>query len=208
MRVAGGFHRGVEIHRVRVVLVALVAEQGIEVAAAAEPDFAGHQHPRVHVRRRYARIARVRDQRDAARPEFAVRLVGAWDLRREGFRKRPVDLREMHAHLFEHPAAHQAHPAAAQIFLAVAARPFGQFESPGGALVERRTGRVLKGFEPGADIGLQSLEPCAGTGFLVGERVGFRFRGHGRTLDRRAPVSQEACCHIRQGALTRVRQGG
>ena len=121
MRVAGGPHRGMEVYRVRIVLIALVAEQGVEVAAAAEPGLAGHKHARVHVRRRHARIARMRDQGHAARPEPATGFVGAGDLRRKGFGERAVDLREMHADLFEHLAAHQAHPAAAEVLAAIAA---------------------------------------------------------------------------------------
>ncbi len=72
MRVAGGFHGGVEIDRVFEVLIALVIEQGIEISAAAEPGLAGHQHAGIHVRGGHFRIARMRDQRNARGPESAI----------------------------------------------------------------------------------------------------------------------------------------
>ena len=54
-------------------------------------------------------------------PPNPVGLVGAGYLRSKGLGKSSVDLREMHADFLEHAPAHKAHPAAAEVFLAVAA---------------------------------------------------------------------------------------
>ena len=74
MRVAGGFHRGMEGLRVGIALRAATVEHRGEVGAAAEPCFCRNDKARVHVHRRHMRIVQVRDQRDARGPE--ARVVG------------------------------------------------------------------------------------------------------------------------------------
>ena len=132
-------HRGVEGARVGIVLGAAAVENRREVGAAAEPRLAGDDEARVHVHRRHVRIVRMRDQRNAGRPEARI-AFGARDFLAELRREFAVDGRAMHADLLEHAAVHHRHHAAATRLAGVVGA------LPGRALeTARRIGRTAAG---------------------------------------------------------------
>ena len=193
MRIAGRLHGGMKIDRVFKALIALVGEQGIEVAAAAKPGFAGHQHARVHVGRGHARVEGVSDQGNSAGPELTAGFVCAGYLGSKGFGKSAVDFREMHANLFEHLAPHQAHAATAQVCAAIAPAPVLQHESPGISTVKRGQGSVFDGFEARDDVFLKRPEPGACLGLARREIGSLSVADHAlllrfRSLPRKSPV--------------------
>ena len=158
--VAGRLVGGVEIGRVRHRL-RRVEPHRRQVAAAAEPALGGHQHARVEMRRRHARALHMRDQADAARPEPRV-FRRARDLGSEFRAEFAPDGGDVHAHLFEHPAAHHAHDAAtagAAVF--GRAGPGGLGEAAGGPVGQGAVLLVLDRLERGADPVAQALEPGA-----------------------------------------------
>ena len=154
MGLAGGAQCLVKIYGVGVGLVAPGVEHRGQVATAAKPRSGGDHHARVHVGARDVGVLRVGDQRYAAGPEARV-FFGTRDLAAKLRRKLAIDLRDMNPDFLEHPARHQRHGAAAQIFC-VAALP----------RCALKTTRRLIGQGPGvglldllhrrADAGLQS----------------------------------------------------
>ncbi len=125
---AGELHGLVEGERIGIVLRAAPVEHRRQVGAAAEPPARGHHHARVHVHGRHVGIVRVRDQRNAARPEARV-LLGARHLLAELGRELAVDGRDVDADLLEDAAVHHRHGAAAA--LALVALPRRALEAAG-----------------------------------------------------------------------------
>ena len=100
---AGRLHGRVERQRIGVLLRAPGGEHRRQVAAAAEPPFGRHHEARVHVRGRHVRVVRMRDERDAGRPEARI-VLGAGDLLAELGRELAVHGRGVDAGLLEHAA--------------------------------------------------------------------------------------------------------
>ena len=146
------------------------------------------------------RIAGVGDQADAAGPEVSVGLVGAGYLGSESFRKSPVYKGKMDADLLEHPATHQAHTAAAEVFGAVSTGPVSQLEPTCRAFVQGRGGCIFERFKAGADVFLEGFEPCACAG-LAGIQIRI---SHGAFDALLALLRQARCCHRPQVRITRV----
>ena len=136
---AGAAHRGMEGEGVRIVLRPPPVEHRGEIGAAAEPGLRRHDEARVHVHGRNVRVPRMRDHRDAGRPEARV-LGRARDLAAELRREFAVHGRDVDADLLEHAAAHQRHDAAAAGRAAVVgARPGLAREAAGARRVRDRT---------------------------------------------------------------------
>ena len=136
--VAGRLHRGVEGAAVGIVLRAAAVEHRREVGAAAEPGLGGDDEARVHVHGRHVRIVRMRDQRNARRPEARIG-VGAGDVLAEFRRELAMHGRAMHADLLEHAAVHHRHhAAAARLAGMVGALPGRALETARRAIGQRR----------------------------------------------------------------------
>ena len=111
---ASSAHRRVEVFRVFILLRPPPHQHRGEVAAAAEPAFAGDHHARVHMRGRRVRVLGMGDEGDARGPEARV-LIGAGDLRGELLGEGAMHRRGVAADLLEHAAGHQRHHPAAAI---------------------------------------------------------------------------------------------
>src|ERR1700691_1178916 len=142
VRRAGRFERGVKI-----LGVGGFGEYRSQIGAAAEPPLGGAQMPRVHVRGRHQRRARMRDQRNSARPEARI-LRRAGNLAAELGRELAPHRRDVDADLLEHAAMHERDFAAA----AALASPAFALEAPRRAIGGPRRGLfVLDALEHGAD---------------------------------------------------------
>ena len=130
-----------------------------QVGAAAEPRLGGDDEAGVHVHGRHMRIAQVRDQRNARRPEPGI--VGrARNLRAEFGRELAMHGGTVHADLLEQPPAHHRHHAAAAgLAGVVGAVPGRAHEAPGVAGIERSRRIVFQPLEGRADVVAQGLEP-------------------------------------------------
>src|SRR5690606_22133676 len=126
---------------------------------------------RVHVHRRYARRAHMRDEGDAARPEARI-LVRAGYLLPHLLGEGAVDGRNVDADLLEDAASHDRHDAAARIRgratrrvfcgsrLADRSLPGLAFEAPGLPPIRHRPGQfVFQSFERRADAVAKRFEP-------------------------------------------------
>ena len=140
------------------------ANQGVKSPPPPNQLCVGGDEAGVHVPGGHAGIERMSDDADAGGEKarvFGGARHGLGHFRREG----PVHHRNVDAHLFEHPAAHQAHgPAAALVAL-----PRLQFETAGVSGVEVGGSVVLDGFKGGDELALKLAEPGLGRLLLVGE---------------------------------------
>ena len=178
MRVAGRAHRGVERHRVGIVLRAAAVEHRRQVGAAAEPRLGGDDEARVHVHGRHMRVVHVGDQRNARRPEPRI-LGGAGNLRAKLRRELAVHGGHVHADLLEHaPLHHRHHAAAAGRAAMIAAAPRRAHETASSLFAHARVRRqrILDRFERRADVVAQSFEPRAGAGLAICEQFGVHLR--------------------------------
>src|SRR5207237_10554677 len=127
---------------------------------AAEPGLSGDDEAGVHMHRRHIRIAHMRNQRNARRPETGI-LGGAGNLRAELRGKLAVHGGAMHADLLEQPSMHHTHlAAAAGLAGMVGALPWCAHETPGAARIERGGRIVLQLLEALADLVAQRFEPA------------------------------------------------
>ena len=85
----------------------------------------------------------------------------------------------MHADLFEQPALHDGHGAAAEIQGAVATFPWCLFKPAGRTLVERRACGLLERLQAADDVRLELLEPGDCPGLAGFDQGGFGGVGHG-----------------------------
>jgi hypothetical protein len=171
MAVARDLHGAVEQHRIGVGLGTAVVEHRGEVGAAAEPLAGGYHHPGVHVHGRHMRIGRVGNQRNAGGPEPGIFLCTG-NLGAEFGRELAMDGGGVDADLFEQPALHDRHGAAAAgTFVAL---PRGALEAARFSSALRMVDLVFECLEAQADLVAQLLEPLARFGlfFLRCRRAG------------------------------------
>src|ERR1700722_5383474 len=150
--VAGGGERGMKRGSRR-----LIGIDRRQVGAAAKPRLAGHDMARVHVRSGHQWRARMRDERDAARPEARV-FRSAGDFRTEFGGEFAEHGRDVDPDLLKDTAFHQRDRAAAARLIAVGALPVAAREP-------RRRGAgeiILDRFEFGANAIAQRGEPLGG----------------------------------------------
>ncbi len=115
--------------RIGIGLRAAAVEHRRQVGAAAEPPTRGDDHAGVHVDSRHVGVPRMRDQRDAGRPEARV-FLGAGDLLAEFGREFAEHGRGVDADLLEDAAVHDRHgPAATFAFITL---PGVRSKRPGG----------------------------------------------------------------------------
>ena len=138
MAVAAVFQRTVESCGIR-----RIREDGREICAAAEPCFSGDDHARVHVNGGNQRRLRMRDQRNTARPEFAVAFIRAGNFSGKFGRECAPDFRDIHADFFKHAPMHEGNFTAAIEHAARAIGLVGFFavpwfaHEPSGGLIAR-----------------------------------------------------------------------
>src|SRR3569623_411708 len=201
---AGSLEGGVEVDRVRIGLGAPAIEHRGQVAAAAEPVFAGDDHARVHVRGWYIRIARMDDNRDAGAPELGAGF-GVRHLPGELFGEGAVDDRDVDAGLFEDAAVEQADLAAA----AVGARPWFDLElgflvlctiGPKRYRSSNRGVFAFDGLQLSAEVVADLPEPRGGL-----QLVGVDVAGEGHVSVSERPVWRRASPKIRLAATATLR---